>query len=50
MFGFQPVQNGDKILVDLNRIPLDSLEEYQSAKIAKEVSKSTEGGEAYDKQ
>ncbi|MGD3155805.1 phage portal protein [Staphylococcus warneri] len=50
VFGFQPVQNGDKILVDLNRIPLDSLEEYQSAKIAKEVSKSTEGGEAYDKQ
>ncbi|ALN76061.1 phage portal protein [Staphylococcus agnetis] len=50
VFGFQPVQNGDKLLVDLNRIPLDSLEEYQRAKIAKEISKPTEGGEAYGEQ
>lgn len=49
VFGFEPVDNGDKILVDLNRIPLDALEEYQKAKINKEVDKSTEGGEAYDK-
>ncbi|GAA6817813.1 phage portal protein [Helicobacter pylori] len=49
VFGFEPVDNGEKILVDLNRIPLDALEAYQKAKIDKEVDKSTEGGEAYDK-
>ncbi|MBU7217613.1 phage portal protein [Staphylococcus gallinarum] len=46
VFGYKPVKHGDKLLVDLNRIPLDSLEAYQQAKI----DKSTEGGEAYDKQ
>lgn len=46
VFGFAPVENGDKILVDLNRIPLNALESYQKAKIDKEVAKNLEGGEA----
>ncbi|KRM94013.1 phage portal protein [Loigolactobacillus rennini] len=45
-FGYEPIEGGDEVFIDLNRIPLSSLGEYQRAKIAKEVEKNTpEGGE-----
>ncbi|MEJ7177991.1 phage portal protein, partial [Staphylococcus caprae] len=48
VFGFDPVNNGDKTLVDLNRIPLDSLEEYQNAKIRASMNKAPQqGGDEY---
>lgn len=48
VFGFDPVNNGDKTLVDLNRIPLDSLEEYQKAKIRASMNKAPQqGGDEY---
>lgn len=45
-FGYEPIANGDDAFIDLNRIPLSSLDEYQQAKIDKEVEKnSPKGGE-----
>lgn len=45
-FGYEPIANGDDVFIDLNRIPLSSLDEYQRAKIDKEVEKnSPKGGE-----
>ncbi|NWN99263.1 phage portal protein [Tetragenococcus halophilus] len=45
-FGYEPTEDGDQIFIDLNRIPLSSLDEYQRAKIRKENEKnSLEGGD-----
>ena len=51
VFGYQPIENGEQPLVDLNRAPLNTLENYQKSKIDKEVEKnSIKGGDEYDEQ
>ncbi|MFF5272066.1 phage portal protein [Bacillus subtilis] len=49
VFGYQPIEHGEQPLVDLNRAPLNTLENYQKSKIDKEVEKnSIKGGDEYD--
>ena len=43
-FGYEPIEGGDDVFIDLNRIPLGSLDEYQRAKIDKEVDKNSQKG------
>lgn len=43
-FGYEPIEGGDDVFIDLNRIPLGSLDEYQRAKIDKEVNKNSPKG------
>ena len=43
-FGYEPIEGGDDVFIDLNRIPLGSLDEYQRAKIDKEVDKNSPKG------
>lgn len=43
-FGYEPIEGGDDVFIDLNRIPLGSLDEYQRAKINKEVEKNSPKG------
>lgn len=43
-FGYEPIEGGDDVFIDLNRIPLGSLDEYQRAKINKEVDKNSPKG------
>lgn len=51
VFGYQPIDHGDEPLVDLNRAPLSTLQNYQESKIDKEVEKnSIKGGDEYDEQ
>lgn len=49
IFGYQPIEYGDQPLVDLNRAPLETLQNYQESKIDKEVEKNTlKGGDDYE--
>ncbi|WP_279525803.1 phage portal protein [Staphylococcus gallinarum] len=49
VFGYQPIERGNEPLVDLNRAPLSTLQNYQESKINKEVEKnSVERGDEYD--
>lgn len=49
VFGYQPIEHGNEPLVDLNRAPLSTLQNYQESKINKEVEKnSVERGDEYD--
>lgn len=43
-FGYEPIEGGDDVFIDLNRIPLGSLDEYQRAKIDREVDKNSPKG------
>ena len=49
-FGYQPIDNGDEPLVDLNRAPLSALKDYQQAKINKQNSDidALKGGDEND--
>lgn len=49
VFGYQPIEYGDQPLVDLNRAPLATLQNYQESKIDKEVEKNAlKGGDDYE--
>lgn len=51
VFGYEPIDHGNEPLVDLNRAPLSTLQNYQESKINKEVEKnSIKGGDEYDEQ
>lgn len=40
VFGYQPIENGEQPLVDLNRAPLNTLENYQSLKSTKKSKRT----------
>lgn len=49
-FGYPPVEHGDDIIIDLNKIPLSALDEYQRDKIKGEIDSTVQGGDGYDEQ
>lgn len=49
-FGYPPVEHGDDIIIDLNKIPLSALDEYQRDKIKDEMNSTVQGGDGYDEQ
>ncbi|MDK7947377.1 MULTISPECIES: phage portal protein [Staphylococcus] len=44
-FGFDPVENGDKPMADLNTIFLEDLSAYQDSKVKKNIDSLNKGGE-----
>lgn len=44
-FGFDPVENGDKPMTDLNTIFLEDLSAYQDSKVKKNIDSLNKGGE-----
>ena len=37
-FGYEPIENGEEPLADLNKAPLSTLQDYQGAKIQKALT------------
>lgn len=49
-FNYEPIEHGENVLVDLNKIPLSALDEYQRDKIKGEINNTLQGGDEYDEQ
>jgi len=49
-FNYEPIEHGENVLVDLNKIPLSALDEYQRDKIKGEIDNTVQGGDEYDEQ
>lgn len=49
-FNYEPIEHGENVLVDLNKIPLSALDEYQRDKIKGEINNTVQGGDEYDEQ
>lgn len=49
-FGLPPIEGGDQVLIDINRMPSETFDEYQKAKIQSETASDNKGGDALGEQ